>query len=107
MDADLEGIVAQARERIAAVSEEAQLADAKAAFLGRSGALTTLMKSLGTLSGEAKAQRGQALNQVKQRIETLLNQRGKANQVPPTSGLLGPVSLRPQAVVVAELTPSR
>ncbi|MER6938043.1 glycosylhydrolase-like jelly roll fold domain-containing protein, partial [Nocardioides sp. NPDC000441] len=38
---------------------------------------------------------------------TLLNQRGKANQVPPTSGLLGPVSLRPRAVVVAELTASR
>lgn len=38
---------------------------------------------------------------------TLLNQRGKANQVPPTSGLLGPVSLRPRAVAVAELTPSR
>ncbi|WP_084653698.1 glycosyl hydrolase [Nocardioides insulae] len=34
---------------------------------------------------------------------TLLNERGKANQVPPTSGLLGPVSLRPQAVVVAHL----
>ncbi|MEU6136800.1 glycosylhydrolase-like jelly roll fold domain-containing protein [Nocardioides sp. NPDC047086] len=38
---------------------------------------------------------------------TLLNQRGKANQVPPTSGLLGPVSLRPRAVVLAELTRSR
>ncbi|MFI5627769.1 glycosylhydrolase-like jelly roll fold domain-containing protein, partial [Nocardioides sp. NPDC051685] len=38
---------------------------------------------------------------------TLLNQRGKANQVPPTSGLLGPVSLRPRAVVVTELTASR
>jgi hypothetical protein len=35
---------------------------------------------------------------------TLLNERGKANQVPPTSGLLGPVSLRPRAVVVAHLT---
>lgn len=76
MDADLEGIVGQARERIAAVVEEAQLADAKAAFLGRQGVLTALMKSLGTLSGEARAQRGQALNQVKQAIEALLNQRG-------------------------------
>ena len=76
MDADLEGIVGQARERIGAVAEEAQLADAKAAFLGKSGALTALMKSLAGLSGEEKAQRGQALNQVKQRIEALLNQRG-------------------------------
>ena len=77
MDADLEAIVGQAHQRIAAVAEEAQLADAKAAFLGKSGALTAQMKSLGSLSGEEKARRGQALNQVKQQIEALLNQRGR------------------------------
>jgi phenylalanyl-tRNA synthetase alpha chain len=75
MDADLETIVGQARERIAAVSEEPQLADVKAAFLGKAGALTGLMKSLASLSGEAKARRGQALNQAKQQVEALLNQR--------------------------------
>jgi phenylalanyl-tRNA synthetase alpha chain len=76
MDADLEAIVRQARQKIAAVTEEAQLADAKAAYLGKAGALTALMKSLGALSGEDKAQRGQALNQAKQQVEALLNQRG-------------------------------
>ena len=76
MDADLDSIVGQARDKIAAATEEAQLADAKAAFLGKSGALTGLMKSLGSLKGEDKARRGQALNQVKQQIEALLNQRG-------------------------------
>ena len=75
MDADLETIVGQARQKIAAVTEEAQLADVKAAFLGKAGALTALMKSLASLSGEAKARRGQALNQAKQQVEALLNQR--------------------------------
>ncbi len=75
MDVDLETIVGQARQRLADVSEEAQLADAKAAFLGKTGALTALMKSLGALSGEAKAKRGQAWNQAKQQVEALVNQR--------------------------------
>jgi phenylalanyl-tRNA synthetase alpha chain len=78
MDADLETIVAQARQKIAAVTEEPQLADVKAAFLGKAGALTALMKSLAALSGEAKARRGQALNQAKQQVEALLNQRNAA-----------------------------
>lgn len=76
MDADLEGIVEQARRSIATVTDDAQLADAKAAFLGRSGTLTAMMKSLSAFSGEEKARRGKALNLVKQQIEALLNQRG-------------------------------
>ncbi len=75
MESDLERLVDDARLRFAAVTEEAQLADAKAAFLGKAGALTGLMKSLSSLSGQQKAQRGQALNQVKQRIESLLAER--------------------------------
>lgn len=76
MDADLEGIVEQARRSIATVTDDAQLADAKAAFMGRSGTLTAMMKSLFALSGEEKARRGKALNLVKQQIEALLNQCG-------------------------------
>jgi phenylalanyl-tRNA synthetase alpha chain len=75
MDADLESIVGEARQKIAAVNEEPQLADVKAAFLGKAGALTGLMKSLASLSGDAKAQRGQALNRAKQQVEALLGQR--------------------------------
>jgi phenylalanyl-tRNA synthetase alpha chain len=75
MDADLESIVGEARQKIAIVTEEPQLADVKAAFLGKTGALTGLMKSLASLSGEAKAHRGQALNRAKQQVEALLGQR--------------------------------
>ena len=75
MEPDLETIVGQARQRIAAATEEAQLADAKAAFLGKGGALTSMMKSLAALSGEAKSRRGQALNHAKQQVEALLGHR--------------------------------
>ncbi len=78
MDDDLESLVGRAREQLAAVSDEARLADAKAAFLGKSGAVTAMMKALGKLQGEEKARRGQALNRLKQRIEALVAERAEA-----------------------------
>lgn len=75
MNPDLQKLVDKARTRFAAVDQEAGLADAKAAFLGKSGALTTLLKGLAALTGAEKAERGRELNQVKQQIETLLNAR--------------------------------
>jgi len=75
---DLEKLVEEARARFDAVADEAGLADAKAAFLGKSGALTALLKGLASLTGAEKAERGKALNQVKQRIEALLNARIEA-----------------------------
>lgn len=74
MNQDLERLLDEARARFAAVSEEAGLADAKAAFLGKSGALTALLKTLGTLSGAEKAERGRELNQLKQKIEALVQE---------------------------------
>ncbi|MDO4637736.1 MAG: phenylalanine--tRNA ligase subunit alpha [Lautropia sp.] len=78
MTKDLEILVEDARGRFAAVTDEAALADVKAAFLGRSGALTTLLKGLASLSGAEKAERGKALNLVKQRIEGLVTERMEA-----------------------------
>lgn len=75
---DLEKLVEEARARFDAVADEAGLADAKAAFLGKSGALTALLKGLASLAGAEKAERGKALNQVKQRIEAQLNARIEA-----------------------------
>jgi len=75
---DLEKLVEEARARFDAVADEAGLADAKAAFLGKSGALTALLKGLASLTGAEKAERGKALNQVKQRIEAQLNARIEA-----------------------------
>ncbi|MDO4904803.1 MAG: phenylalanine--tRNA ligase subunit alpha [Lautropia sp.] len=77
MNQDLERLLEEARARFAKVSEEAALADAKAAFLGKTGALTALLKTLGTLAGAEKAERGRELNQLKQKIEALVKEQGE------------------------------
>lgn len=75
MSSNTDVLLAQARERIAAAGDAVALADAKAAYLGKDGALTAEMKSLGKLSGSEKAERGKALNLAKQAIEALLRDR--------------------------------
>ncbi len=69
---DLDAIVAQARTDFAAAANPAELENAKARFLGKSGRVTELMKGMGTLSVEEKKTRGAAINQAKQAIETAL-----------------------------------
>jgi phenylalanyl-tRNA synthetase alpha chain len=69
---------AEAREAIAAAADAPQLANAKARFLGRDGALTGLMKSLGRLDPQTRSAAGRALNEAKQAIEGLINEREAA-----------------------------
>ncbi|RCW68852.1 phenylalanine--tRNA ligase subunit alpha [Pseudorhodoferax soli] len=69
---DLDAIVAQAREDFTAAATPADLENAKARFLGKSGRLTELMKGMGTLSVDEKKTRGAAINQAKQAIESAL-----------------------------------
>lgn len=76
--ADLAGLVERAAAQVAVADDEAALANAKAAFLGRSGELTARLKALSSLSGAEKAEQGKALNQVKQRIEALVSARSAA-----------------------------
>ncbi|CAM3770746.1 phenylalanine--tRNA ligase subunit alpha [Bordetella tumulicola] len=68
-------LVSQARERFAAATDAAALENAKARFLGKEGALTMLLKGLGKLEPEQKRVMGARINQAKQQIEALLNQR--------------------------------
>jgi len=53
----------------------AELENAKALFLGKSGCITELMKGLAALGVEQKKARGAAINQAKQAIELALNER--------------------------------
>lgn len=80
MTIDINAVLAEARERIGAANDGVALADAKAVFLGRDGSLTAAMKSLGTLSGAEKAERGKALNLAKQSVEAMLREREDAIQ---------------------------
>ena len=71
-------IVAGARDAFARAATPAELENAKAQFVGKSGRITELMKGLAALSVEEKKSRGAAINQVKQSIEAALQARRDA-----------------------------
>jgi phenylalanyl-tRNA synthetase alpha chain len=75
---ELEKIVADAAQAIAATASIADLEQAKARFLGKAGSLTELLKGLGRLSAEERPQAGARINQAKQQVEALLQARRDA-----------------------------
>ncbi|RZI80582.1 MAG: phenylalanine--tRNA ligase subunit alpha [Rubrivivax sp.] len=75
---DLDALVGSAQEAFALASTPADLENAKARFLGKSGSLTELLKGMGALSPEDKKTRGAAINQAKQQVEAALNARRQA-----------------------------
>lgn len=72
---DLDALVQSARELFARAATPADLENAKAQFLGKSGRMTELMKGMAALSVEEKKTRGAAINVAKQAIEAALNER--------------------------------
>jgi len=60
--------------------DPAVLEQEKARFLGKSGALTALLKGLGKLSAEERPKAGALINQAKEQVEALLNARREAIQ---------------------------
>ena len=75
---DLDQLVGNASEAFAAAPTPAELENAKARFLGKSGHVTELLKGLGALPPEVKKTRGADINQAKQRIEAALTSRRQA-----------------------------
>lgn len=75
---DLQTIVESAAGAFGQASTPADLENAKALFLGKSGRMTELMKGMAALSVEEKKTRGAAINQAKQAIESALNARRQA-----------------------------
>ena len=75
---DLEPLVASASADFSAATTPATLEDAKARYLGKSGRVTDLLKSLAVLPVEEKKSRGAEINHAKQRIEQLLHTRRQA-----------------------------
>ena len=70
---DLNALVDEARHAFAQARTSAELEDAKAVFLGKSGRITALMKGLAGLSVDEKKAQGAAINGVKREVEALLN----------------------------------
>lgn len=72
---ELQQILDQALQQFAAISDEAELEQIKARYLGKEGRLTALLKGLGKLTAEERPAAGARINQVKQGIEAALQQR--------------------------------
>lgn len=77
---DLDQLVDQAREAFAKANMPADLENAKAQFLGKSGRITEMMKAMASLSAEDKKALGASINLAKQAIEAALNSRRQALQ---------------------------
>jgi phenylalanyl-tRNA synthetase alpha chain len=74
----LEQLVDAARADFIAAAQPAELENAKARFLGKTGRVTELLKGLAALPPDEKKLRGAEINQAKQRIEALLAERREA-----------------------------
>jgi phenylalanyl-tRNA synthetase alpha chain len=75
---DLDLLVQSAEAEFSAAATPADLENAKARFLGKSGRVTELLKGLALLTPDEKKTRGAEINQLKQRIEGALTTRRQA-----------------------------
>jgi len=75
---DLESPLRQAREEFDAAPNAAELENAKARYLGKSGRVTELLKGLAALGVDEKKTRGAQINQLKTAIEQALAARREA-----------------------------
>jgi len=75
----LHELVSSAQASFAQAFTPADLENAKAQFLGKTGRVTELMKGMAALSVEEKKSRGAAINLAKQAIEAALTARRRAS----------------------------
>jgi len=75
---NLDHLITEAQTDFAACDNTTALEDAKAKYLGKTGALTSALKRLGKLSAEERPKAGAAINVVKQGVEAVLNARREA-----------------------------
>lgn len=68
-------LIESAAALIGDCADDHSLANAKARFLGRDGLVTAQMKSLGRLPAAERGPAGKRLNEIKQQLEALVNQR--------------------------------
>jgi phenylalanyl-tRNA synthetase alpha chain len=69
---ELEPIISEADNAVRATKSVAELDQAKARFLGKSGSLTELLKGLGKLAADERPKAGAAINQAKARVEEMI-----------------------------------
>lgn len=72
---NLEEIIAEATSLMDSIDDPNELENVKARYLGKSGALTELLKSLGKLSAEERPAMGSRINEAKNILEATLKNR--------------------------------
>ena len=77
---NLDHLLSEAITLFDGIDDAAELEQAKARYLGKSGALTELLKGLGRLSPEERPAMGSRINQAKEALEAALNRRRDAVQ---------------------------
>ncbi len=77
---NLDNLLSEAISLFDGIDDAAELEQAKARYLGKSGTLTELLKGLGKLSPEERPAMGSRINQAKVALEAALNHRRDAIQ---------------------------
>ena len=72
---DLEGLIGEAEQSIAAAKELPALDQVRVAYLGKSGQLTAQLKQLGKLPAAERPKAGQAINKAKQALQQAIEAR--------------------------------
>ena len=72
---ELAKIREDALKRLENIKSEEELSELNTSVLGRNGALTAILRTMGKLSAERRAQLGKAANEVKQSIAEALEAR--------------------------------
>lgn len=73
MQEQLQTIISEARDALQSVDDLAKLDEIRVQFFGKKGAFTGLMKTLGQLSPEERPKAGQVINEAKQLVQGLMN----------------------------------
>ena len=76
--ANLDALLREAREAIAAAASPQALQEVRARFLGRKGSVSELLRGIGAMSPEERARAGETANQAKREIEALVAERRAA-----------------------------
>ena len=74
----IEQLITEATAEFAGIADAAQLEQAKARYLGKSGSLTEFLKRLGQMPAEQRRSAGAAINRAKDQLEAALNARRDA-----------------------------
>lgn len=75
MSLDLDNLINDAASMVADSATLEQLDSVRVELLGKKGRLTSALKSIGSLPAEEKPTAGQAINQAKQALQTLIDER--------------------------------